>query len=228
MARACVPGRGDEASGLTGIAPPAKGAGAVPSALPPEGDGGLGERPSAAGGAGGPRLDPPARGCAPPGPPGAPLCAGAGGKARSAPSGALHTACARQPHCSGAEWSARTTSAAVTVTPLRLMPRSSIAPLQIEMRVASVVGRRYQPERVPALLARPQLRHLGRLSLRPDIGRHFMHGRRSTRGAFLLGTDGDVFSHAQLPFRPRVRTCRGRAGTRSVAGGEMLAAAAVT
>ena len=75
--------------------------------------------------------------------------------------------------------------------------------LQVEVRVALIASRLYEPERIPTLLARPEVRNLGSLSPRPNIGRHLMHVSRRARGTFLVGADGDTFWHVQCPFGPR-------------------------
>jgi hypothetical protein len=74
---------------------------------------------------------------------------------------------------------------------VRPIEPAATGPLQVEMRVALVASRVYEPERIPTLRARPQVRNLG--SPRLDIGRHLMHVSRPARGTFLLGTDGDIF-----------------------------------
>jgi hypothetical protein len=79
-------------------------------------------------------------------------------------------------------------------------------PLQIEVRVALVASRLYEPERIPTLLARPEVRVFGSLSQRRDMGRHLMYVRRPARGTLLVGADRDTFWHVHFPFGPRGST----------------------
>jgi hypothetical protein len=80
---------------------------------------------------------------------------------------------------------------------------AATGPLQIEVRVALVASRLYDPERIPTLLARPQVRNFGSLSPHPDIGRQLVHVSRPARGTFLVGADGDTFWHVHFPVGPR-------------------------
>jgi hypothetical protein len=79
--------------------------------------------------------------------------------------------------------------------------------LQIEVGVALVASSLYESERIPTLLARPQVRNLG--SPRLDTDRHFMHVSRRARGTFLVGAGGDTFWHVHFPFGPRGSTVSG-------------------
>jgi hypothetical protein len=77
------------------------------------------------------------------------------------------------------------------------------------VRVALVASRLHEPERIPTLRARPQVRNLGN----PCIGRHLMHVGRRARGAFLVDAGGDILCHVSLALLPaRLRTLLSQVG----------------
>ena len=74
--------------------------------------------------------------------------------------------------------------------------------LLVEVRVAAVASRRYEPERIPTLLARPQ--GLDAPGLGPiSPSRHLMDVGRPTRGTLLLRASRDGLWHGYFPFGPR-------------------------
>src|SRR5580704_11307537 len=76
------------------------------------------------------------------------------------------------------------------------------AGLLVEVRLVAVVRRVDEPETIPALLARPEVFNSTSLGAddRLAIGRHLMHGGRSTRGTLCSRADGETPGRAHSRF----------------------------
>jgi len=74
--------------------------------------------------------------------------------------------------------------------------------LLVEVRLVAVVRRVDEPEPIPALLARPEVFNSTSVGAddRPAIGRHLVHGGRSTRGTLCSRADGETPGRAHSRF----------------------------